>query len=438
MTHTAALSKLFKGSELRSTKWEKDRFIHLNKEGQIVDNKGKTFNMMTSKEKTWELYKKSVTTSNVDNDEVMNAIKELSLKFDTLADTVYNLDQIDASDIAHTVQDSLNANIEETIKNNLPLEEKKHEETVKLFYGVETHKEVREAFKQELGDAEDKLATMKVITKYIPFCAMGGRKVNTIIRFYTDMRNIIKEVGGDLQDLSLDLFSVDQEVYDRRNEISATETIKKLANTDKFEIKEVKDLISNLKETVKTIMNKGDKLTLADFEKHNLPIAKQQTAAQARGHILSTYLAFVTGRRFTEIMKTLSIYQNHNVWMYKGLLKKGAQNIELKAISLDNDFEFISKLLTQIRSDFDGTIFTNGEVNNKWGNIFNRAFKRITGTSFTFHNAREIYAEIAYIENAQDNGSDREEQDYKASILGHQIDLNRLISTDHYRTLKGK
>ena len=81
---------------------------------------------------------------------------------------------------------------------------------------------------------------------------------------------------------------------------------------------------------------------------------------------------------------------------------------------------------------------TNKQVNSKYSHIFNRSFKRITGTNFTFHDAREIYAEIGYLEHGKDNGSDREEMDFKAEILGHEIDTDRLLSTEHYMTKKGE
>ena len=57
---------------------------------------------------------------------------------------------------------------------------------------------------------------------------------------------------------------------------------------------------------------------------------------------------------------------------------------------------------------------------------------------YTYHDLREIYAEIAYHDFGKKEGTDREEIDYKSDILGHQVDKDRLVATEHYMTKKGE
>jgi hypothetical protein len=185
----------------------------------------------------------------------------------------------------------------------------------------------------------------------------------------------------------------------------------------------------------------GKNATVEDFKKNGIPIAKQQTPKRARAYLYATYLAFVTGRRNAEIIKSLELIKKKNEWYYKGITKKGAIATEIKAFSLDEDFNFLTKILKQIRNDVDVTELSNTEVNSKYNHIFNRAFKRITATDFTTHDAREIYAEIAYINHIKATGEERTERaeiDFKSDILGHVVDKDRLVSTEFYMTKKAK
>lgn len=430
---------------MRATKWEKDRYITSNKDGVVVDNKGKGFNIVTAIEKQWEIYKEPETSTNGDNKVLLELIEKLNAKVDNLTDkldkqevpTVEVESDINSSDVAYEVVDNIGGEIQKAIKENMPQEDK-NEETVKLFYGVSKLDEVRKLFKDELTNSKDKRAVLKAITRFIPYCWMSGRKINTAIRYYTDLRNVIKEVGGDYQDLALELFILPQDVHQRAKKVNDKKVIDKLANRETFDISNIKNITTNLKNYVLTSLKLGEEATIEDFKAHGLPVAKQQKIEQARTYLYSTYLSLVTGRRITEILKNLEIVEINGEWFYKGLDKKNMNEAMIKVFSLDTDFKLLQQLVSQIRKDIDTTGMTNKQVNSKYNHIFNRAFKRITGTDFTFHDAREIYAEIAYIDNGKDNGTEREEMDFKADILGHEIDKDRLMATEHYMKKKGE
>jgi len=447
MVKSTALNKLMSGEKVRAKGWDKDKYIVVNKDGQIVDNNGKIFNMMASKEKVWELYKEPKQEAALtDNTEVLKLIKELMAEVKELKEAKNNTEAIcdvDSDDIASAVADevidAVETKVTQAIKDNVPQEERTHEDIVKIFYGVSSLKEVREIFKDDLLKCEDKRDVAKTITKYIPYCWMGARSIKTVARYYADMRNVIKDVGDEFQDYALELFSVPHDVYERIKQADTKKVLDKLeAEKETFEVKEIESTISQLKDLVLTALQLNEDVTIEEWKAHGLPISKQQTVDRARAYLFATYIAFVTGRRITEILKTLELVKKEDGWYYKGIIKKGAEGVEVKAYSLDDDYELLSKLIKQIRKDIDTSKMTKQEINSKFNHIFNRALKNITGLKYTFHDLREIFAEMAYLKFGKKNGSDREKEDFISDILGHEINKDRLVSANHYMTKEGK
>jgi len=453
MVKNTAITKVFSGEMVRATNWDKDKYIVVNKDGQTVDEKGKPFNIVTAKEKKWEVYvKPAPVAGNTDNSELIKMIEALTEQVSDLQETIRTKDEnvtveqtVDSYEIADEVSQAVEAKVEQALKENMPQEEKSHEETVKIFYGVSSLKEVRELFKEELLNCNEKKDVMLTVTKYIPYCWMGGRKIKTVARYYADMRNVIKDVNDQYQDLALEMFSVPADVYERIKKADTEKVLEKIDSKETFDVEQIKRTMSQLKGFIQQSqavdsMAKGlsREVHPEEYKQHGIPIAKQQTVQQARAYLYASYLALATGRRNTEILKSLELVKKRNVWYYKGLTKKGLPDTEIKAISLDNDFDFLKGLIAQIRKDVNTEKLTNQEVNSKYNHVFNRSFKRITGLNYTFHDAREIYAEIAYLDFGNKKGTEREEQDFKADILGHEIDKDRLVATDHYRTKKGE
>lgn len=425
MVKNTALTKLMGGDKVRAANWDKNKFISINKDGQIVDNNGKLYNIVTAKEKDWELYKEPVAKISADNTQLVEMIKALTEQVQNLQDTVKKQEiNIDSTDIADEVTNSIDAAVKQTIKDNMPQEEKTHEETVKIFYGVSSLKDVRDLFKEELLNSSSKRETMLTVTKFIPYCWMGGRKIKTVARYYADMRNVIKDVDDEFRDLALELFSVPADVYDRIKKVDTEKVLENLEDKEVFDANQIQNIIGQLK---------------AQIKNNDIPIAKQQTLEQARAYLYASYLALVTGRRSVEILKSLEIIKKgDDEWIYKGISKKGIEGSEIKAYALDDDFEFLAGLVKQLRADIDTTALKNTEVNSKYNHIFNRSFKKLTGTNYTFHDAREIYAELVYLKFGKKNGTDREEINFKSDVLGHEINKDRLVTTEHYMTMKGE
>jgi integrase len=442
MTKNSAMTKLANGVKVFAKGWEDGKYIYMDeKSGQILDNENKNFNLMSAKEKVWFEYKEPLTSkcTTQDNSELVNMIKQLMNEVKSIkeAQETQYID-IDSNEVAYDVKTALKQDIEQSIKENMPQDETSLKDMIKVFFNVEKSSEVKELFKKELSECKDKREVAKVISKFIPYCWMGGRKIKTVARYYADMRGIIKELDNQFQDYALELFSIPSDVYERITKADTKKVIEKLKDKETFSLEEIKSLIAKLKKQCEIALKLGENATIEQWKEAGLPIAKQQTVARARAYLFTAYLSLVTGRRITEILKTLSIVKKGDKWYFRGIAKKGSDEVEILAVSLEKDFEFLNKLLNQIRKDIDTKGMDNKQVNSKYNHIFNRSLKNLTGLKYTYHDFREIYADLAYREFGLKDGTDREEIDYKSDILGHQVDKDRLVATEHYMTKKGE
>ncbi len=446
MVKNTAIQKMMDGAKVRATKWEQGKYIYLNDSMQIVDNEGKPFNIKNCKEKSWELYKEPEISC--DNKELVGMIKKLLDEVNELKKAINNKDNVDvdvdvdvgyiaesvADEVVSAVKSSLKDEIKEAVREEDPTNEFSSAEAIKIFYGVDSPGQVKEMFKDELLKCNDKRDVAKTVSKFIPFCWMGGRKIKTVARYYADMRNIIKEVNDEYMEYALELFAVPKEAYERIKQIDTKKVLEKLESKETFDEKEIEMTMEQVKKWILKAMELGDDVSIEEWKAAGLPMQKQQTVERARAYLYAIYLAYATGRRITEILKTLEIVKKEDGWYYKGIAKKGGNDSEIKAVALDDDFELLSKLLQQIRKDIDTKNMTNAQVNSKFNHIFNRALKNITGLKYTFHDLREIFAEMAYLKFGKKNGSDREKEDYISDILGHEINKDRLVSANHYMT----
>ena len=449
MVKNTAIQKMMNGDKVRVANWKQGKYIYLNDSMQIVDNEGKPFNIKACKEKSWELYKEPEISLN--NKELVEMIKKLADEVNELKKAIDNKDNVDvdvdvdvgyiaesvADEVVNAVKSSLKDEIKEAVREEDPTNEFSSAESIKIFYGVDSIGQVKEMFKDELLECKDKRDVAKTVSKFIPFCWMGGRKIKTVARYYSDMRNIIKDVNDDFMEYALELFSVPKDAYERIKQIDTKKVLEKLESKETFDEKEIEMTMRQVKNWILKAMEIGD-VSVDEWKAAGLPMQKQQTVERARAYLYAVYLAYATGRRIVEILKTLEIVKKDNGWYYRGLAKKGEDGYEIKAVALDDDFEFLAKLLEQIRKDVDTKNMDNTQVNRKFNHIFNRALKNITGLKYTFHDLREIFAELAYLKFGKKNGSDREKEDFISDVLGHEINKDRLVSANHYMTKKAE
>jgi len=406
-----ALKELMAGKKIKAIEWD-DNYIYIDKKGQIVDKNGNLFNFMTAKETEWAIFEEKKETE--DNKVLLEKIDNLTKIIEELAKNKQTI-SVDKNCIGKADR----------------------EEMEQFFYGT-TGSAVKDNFRKELENIDDKNSLIKTLTKYIPYCWMG-KKFATARAYYVDMRNIIKDVLDDSYlDVALDIFMIPSEVHDEVKKAENKKIIKKINDRETFNPEEIYEIIDFLKVNIKKAMKLGKDATVDDFKEAGIPIAKQQTPAQARAYLFASYIGFVAGRRIGEILKTLEIVKKEDGWYFKGLSKKGVDNYEIPAVACEEDMNFVKEVLKWLREDLDTTNMTLKQVNSKFNMVFNRSLKRLTGTNYTFHDLREIYAELCYLKHGKNKGTEREELDYKAKILGHEIDIDRLLATEHYMTMKGE
>jgi uncharacterized protein YbdZ (MbtH family) len=485
MTHQKAINELLQGKRLAAKGWDTERYIYADKEkdGQIVDNDGKAFNMMTTKIKEWSLWTEpKAITETLDLMGAMTAVmggKRLTAKgWDTeryiYADKEKDGQIVDNDGKAFNMMTTkikewslwtepkatttalpadFKALMENMAKELTELKQtvnndgmtNKNQDLLKLVYGVGSIKELEALFKARWESVDSKKDASKAVIEFVPFCWLGGREINTVASYYGNMRKVIKEVGGEYLELGLDLFVLKGEVYDRIAEKSMNTVKEKSeeATREEYDGEHIETVISELKGQCEIALNLNldgldDKKQIEAWKDAKLPIAKQQSVKRARAYLFTTYEVLVTGRRSVEVLKTLEIIKEGKEWFYKGIAKKGTDDAKIKAYSLDTDYEFLQALLVQIRSDLDTTKLTLKEVNGKYNRIFNRAFKKLTKTDYTFHEVREIWADMFYLQEGYNTGEWTEEFNFKAEILGHEIKKDRLKATHNYMTKKAK
>ncbi len=484
-----------------STEWEKDRYIKL--EGaEIVDNEGNLFNLLGAKEKEWiEWVEPKKNTSTLNNKEAFKALREgkrvkalewdnkaLELKDGQIllnAKTPFNIMTAKEKEwvITEECKDSqselqelaeLKVLVKELLSQNKNANNKGAKSSImygrsteaqanttdgrsteaqanttdllKEVYGVSTPKEIQAQFKEKLENAHSTTDIQKTMCEYIPYCWIGNRTLGTTSNYYSKMRTVIKELENeDYRETGLNLFLPPQGVYEAVQTKIAEHKKDEIRNKNVFEIKPIKETIKRLKE-----------LLLSD----NIPLTARQTEERERAYIAYSYLTMVTGRRQTEILKTLEIKKVNGVWHYCGILKDREDGKCIEAYALDEDFEFLSDLVDYVqgfirdeihekieskvskekdpkkkkalRKELEELYFSESEINSKFNGIFGNALKRITKTNFTAKDWRGIYAEILWLEmKVGDKDSHIDIRDFKAKVLGHKYN-GKLSATEHY------
>lgn len=443
-------------TKFTSTAWEEDKYITVQN-GQIIDNQGEPFNLMAAKEKEWTVWEEpKQNTDTISKKEALKALldgkrvkaldwedKALEVKkgqillndskpFNIM--TAKEKDWVIIEECKDTQSESQElAEIKAMLKKALAQNNTKETNTdgrsteaqantaelLKKVYGVSTPKEIQEQFKEKLESANSTRDIEKTVCEYIPYCWIGGRSLGTTSVYYTNMRQVITKLKNETyRDTALNLFLPPQSLYDSvQNKISDNkkETIR---DKNTFDAKHIKALIKMIKE--KMIKDDySDKPRQTDLERE-------------KAYWAYAYLTIVTGRRQTEILKTLEIKKVNGVWQYCGILKDRESGKCIDAYALDDDFEFLSDLVSYVQEHTNAKAFTEKEINSKYNKSFNDALKkRITDTSFTAKDWRNIYAELMWIKEGSKEGSNIDKRDFKAKVLGHEYN-SKLSPTEHY------
>jgi len=161
--------------------------------------------------------------------------------------------------------------------------------------------------------------------------------------------------------------------------------------------------------------------------------SSRQQPEQIEAYWLSTYLALATGRRFTEVLKTMSIEKHGTNVKIAGITKKAPGNDLLENVCLLDDYKTVKKALRRLREIFPAENLTIDEVGKKHSFTFNRYLKTkiLADDSLSFHDLRSLYAEECWGKYGKE--SEMSHDDFIGHVLGHK---KLVTATDHYLKFK--
>jgi len=302
------------------------------------------------------------------------------------------------------------------------------------LYGTTKTGQIFDLFRRDVNKVKSYTDIIALTKKYMPFLYLGN-SYNTINTRFTDLKNIIKsaKIGDKYKNKLIDAFSAPVDFYKIRDEIRQQQLLEKIEKGEKdeidFDIKNFNKIIKNLYE-----MGMDEKLTNYPYK-----LGSRQTPEQIRAYYLATYLALTTGRRLTEILKTMELRKYKDHLKVKGILKKKneAKDKSYNLLPLDN-IERILKAYKELRKIFDVTDLTERQVNQKHNNKFNEFLKTkiFPNSELTFHDLRKIYLLKAH----ELYGKDEPLETFAEKALLHdiKIDDKYITQTTHYTNTKTK
>jgi len=301
-------------------------------------------------------------------------------------------------------------------------------ETFKTVYGVETVKEVSELFRIEYQELKNNKNAFDEVSKLFQKYVLSITFLYSIPSIKNNLsifRKIINKEGGIWKDATKSSFYI-FDVYKAVTNVTDSKIAKKesfnksMAFDVKSEIKRVQDMLKN----------------------KTYPIARNQNEEQVRSYFISYLLGLSTGRRFTEILKTVTIVKKGNGYNFRGILKKDrSQKTEIEAnlliLTVDEVKSHIKELRTFINAKLKATKkitlkqATEQDINSIFSKVYNNAIKRITEDKIpNFHELRHYYTIEGTTVFKKGSESDK---DTRYRILGHHIKDD---STRTYKTIK--
>ena len=275
-------------------------------------------------------------------------------------------------------------------------------EVFEEIYGVSIFSDVLELFENDYNRYKNKgLSKIHDLYKHYSYAIFFMYSPSSIRNNLVKFKNVIKENGGKYQANALETFTVDS-IYapikakdeDTKKELKANV---QTGDTTKIDPQAVIDQIQDLK---------------TELETKSYSLGRNQKEDQVRAYRIVAMLGLSTGRRFTELMKTLEIKKRGTKITFDGLLKGNNEAIEGNIISLP--YSEVKKYLKELRSYSQTENMTEGEVNSKYAKVFNNAMKRIgvTNVKSTRHNYSVAGSQIFHKEGES-------LEDTITRILGH-------------------
>ena len=313
----------------------------------------------------------------------------------------------------------------------------------KALYGVSTQKEILELFREDC--IKHKEIKNDDEGKEISATALFSRYVLAITFLYklSSIKTNLKLYKKIIQELRLG--DVVQKRFYFEGLFTTVSKITKV-NTDKKK-EEGKELPFDVVEEIKR---------LKKILSHNLyRVTNNQRAEQVRSYYLAYIIGLSTGRRFTEVMKTIHIKSRKEGHFFEGLLKKkeSLKNKQLEAKLIELSPKEVNQYLKELREYLNTKLLNDKKIslidvpeidmNSIFSRVYNNAIVRISNKKVpNFHELRHLYtvhhqevyvSENSHLQNISEKELETVLERFRYEILGHEIKED---STDAYRTIK--
>ena len=260
------------------------------------------------------------------------------------------------------------------------------------LYGVSTQKEILELFRKDC--IKHKEIKNDDEGREISATALFSRYVLAITFLYklSSIKTNLKLYKKIIQELRLG------DVVQKRFYFEGLfTTVSKITKAKTEEKKtEGKGLPFNVEEEIGRVKN--------ILETNSFDVSKNQSEAQVRSYYISYILGLSTGRRFTEILKTISIKSREEGYFFQGLLKKkdSLKNRQLEAQIIVLTPKEVNQYLKELREYLDDKLLKDKntsleeleekEINTIFSRVYNNAIVRISDSKVpNFHELRHIY-----------------------------------------------
>lgn len=308
----------------------------------------------------------------------------------------------------------------------------------KTVYGVETTKEILEVFRADYrviknieGTKSESLQkAINIFQKYL-LAISYLYKVSSINNNLQAFKKVIKEEGGEIEE------QVSRAFHFGGGKGDTIPSIHKLlsANTTK----KVEEREANKSTNTFKIIREIERVkSILDTKSYR--VASNQSYSQVRSYYLAYILGLSTGRRFTELLKTVTIHSLKSGLFFRGILKKdltGSRQIEANIIHLSETEVkgYLKELRTYLDTKLKATkkkslaTISLKEINPIFSKVYNNAVKRISNDQVpNFHELRHHYT-IEGTELFKRDGESERETRYR--ILGHELkeDTTRTYAT---------
>lgn len=283
------------------------------------------------------------------------------------------------------------------------------------MYGTRNLTELAEIFLTSVKRKDAK--PEEVIIEFMPALWLGQSFGSVAVR-YSAFRKVLKESRSRNAKKALKLLNFPAKGYELLNAKKDEKAIEKKGSVT-FDTKEVRGLLKNLRKMVET---------------GNYPAgSSRQSPDQIEAYHLSAYIALATGRRFTEVLKTMKIEKHGTKVTIHGLLKKADEEDMLSNACLLEEYKTVKKALSRLRKIWPTDNLTVDEVGKKFSFTFNRYLKKtiLEDDKKTFHDLRALYARECWERYGESNKMDQ--ADFTGFVLGQK---KIVTATDHYLKFK--